>query len=654
MTVDLTLPDAMQAVVASPRHEAPDLICLGRAGVDLYARQIGSPLEDVASFARYIGCSSTNIACCAARQGLKTALITRVGDEDMGRFIREQLAREGVDTRLVKTDPERLTALVILGIKDRESFPLIFYRENCADMAIDAADFDADYIGKAGALLITGTHVSTDGVYRASMEALRIARAAGVRTVLDIDYRPVLWGLTGRGDGETRYVRNDRVSEHLQGILGQFDLIVGTEEEFSIAGGSEDTRESLEKVRSLTDATLVLKRGALGAVVFDGPIPADLEQGVQVEGVRVDVLNVLGAGDAFMAGFLRGWLNEEGHAASLRYANASGALVVSRHGCTPAMPTQEELDFYLAHQQRIPRPDVDPQLNYLHRVTVQPEAPQELCIHAFDHRIQFEDMADAAGADHARIGELKQLLFAATLDVLDSDGLQDKGGILCDGIHGQDVLNAATGSRLWIGRPVEMPKSRPLRFEHDQDIGTLIASWPLQQIVKCLCFFSTQDSEELRRAQERTLLQLQNACFASGHEWLAEIIPPTDDPLPVGESVLASIRRCHELGLRPDWWKIPCIDRASAVAMGDFIATHTPHCRGIVVLGLDAPIEELGAGFKAFAGIDLVRGFAVGRSIFGEPSKRWLAGAIDDAQLQREIASRYRAVIAAWHQRGTA
>ena len=124
-----------------------DLIGLGRASVDLYGEQVGGRLEDMASFAKYVGGSPTNTVIGAARLGLKSAMITRVGDEHMGRFIRETLSAEGVDTSHVKTDPERLTALVILGIRDKETFPLIFYRENCADMALEESDFDRDFIG---------------------------------------------------------------------------------------------------------------------------------------------------------------------------------------------------------------------------------------------------------------------------------------------------------------------------------------------------------------------------------------------------------------------------------------------------------------------------------------------------------------------------
>jgi len=137
-----------------------DLITIGRSSVDLYGDQVGGRLEDMGSFSKYIGGSPTNIACGTARLGLKSAVITGVGDEHMGRFIVEQLAREGVDTRGVKVDPERLTALVLLGIRDHSQFPLIFYRENCADMGLTEDDIDEAFVAEARAVLATGTHLS--------------------------------------------------------------------------------------------------------------------------------------------------------------------------------------------------------------------------------------------------------------------------------------------------------------------------------------------------------------------------------------------------------------------------------------------------------------------------------------------------------------
>ena len=224
-----------------------DVICLGRFAVDFYAQQIGARLEDVASFAKYLGGSSANTAFGCARLGLSAAMAARVGDDAMGRFLTETLAREGCDVSHVSIDPARLTAAVVLGIKDRDTFPLIFYRENCADMAVTEDDVAEDFLAQSKALLITGTHFSTPHVHRVSTTALERARRNDVRTVLDIDYRPVLWGLTKRGDGETRFIASDTVTAHLQGILPLFDLVIGTEEEFAIAGGDTDIIAALTR-----------------------------------------------------------------------------------------------------------------------------------------------------------------------------------------------------------------------------------------------------------------------------------------------------------------------------------------------------------------------------------------------------------------------
>ena len=204
-----------------------DVICLGRSCADLYGEQVGTRLEDVQTFAKYVGGCATNIAVGTSRLGLKSALITRVGDEQMGRFVVETLNNEGVDTSQITVDPERLTALVFLGIRDQETFPHIFYRENCADMALEAEHIDADYIASAKVLVVTGTHFSKPGVDAASRKAIEYAKQAGTKVVLDIDYRPVLWGLAGHADGDGRFVESGSVTENLQSILSDCDLIVG-------------------------------------------------------------------------------------------------------------------------------------------------------------------------------------------------------------------------------------------------------------------------------------------------------------------------------------------------------------------------------------------------------------------------------------------
>lgn len=626
-----------------------DLICLGRVAVDLYAQQVGSRLEDVTSFAKYLGGSSGNMAYGTARLGLKSAMLSRVGDEQMGHFVREELERVGVDTMALQTDPERHTGLVLLALKDRDAFPLLFYRRDCADMAIDADAIDPTFIGRARALAITGTHLSTKTTRRACRKALDAAAEHGVKRVLDIDYRPVLWGLTSPGDGETRFIADETVTTDLQAWLPDFDLIVGTEEEFHIAGGSTDTLESLRAVRHVTDATLVCKLGPLGCVVFEDDIPERIEDGILVKGVKVEVLNVLGAGDAFMSGLLRGWLRGESWETSAAYANACGALVVSRHGCAPAMPTEEELFDYLGRRHDVSRPDQDRRLNHLHRVTtrVSDEWP-EVCGLAFDHRRQLTDMACEEHADPARLPVLKRLLVQAAEEGARGSGLETPA-ILVDDVLGQDALNEATGRGWWIGRPVELPGSRPLRFQHGDDLGSRLRQWPAEHIIKCLVFYHPDDVLELRLEQEARLRQLYQAACASDLELLVEVIPPAG--MVVDDTTLPrSLQRLYNLGIRPDWWKLPTLSEAAWKSVGKIIDDQDRHCRGVVLLGLDAPLEEMKRGFAPAARQSHCKGFTVGRTLFAAASREWLADRIDDAALVARVADNYAELIQEWRR----
>lgn len=626
-----------------------DLITIGRSSVDLYGDQIGGRLEDMGSFSKYIGGSPTNIACGTARLGLRSAVITAVGDEHMGRFIVEQLAREGVDTRGVKVDPERLTALVLLGIRDDERFPLIFYRENCADMGLTEADIDEGFIAEARAVLATGTHLSHPRTEAAVLKALELARKHGAKTALDIDYRPNLWGVAGHGQGESRFVESAAVTAKLQATLHLFDLIVGTEEEFHIAGGSTDTLEALRAVRAVSDATLICKRGARGASAFEGAIPASLDDGQTGPGFPIEVFNVLGAGDGFFSGLLRGWLTGEDWPTSLKFANACGAFAVSRHGCTPAYPSLTELDFFLA--RGVVRPDLrnDTALEQVHWATNRAREHggdfSTMRVFAFDHRMQLEEME---GATPKKIGAFKQLCLAAALRVADG---RPGYGILCDNRLGRAALHAASGSGLWIGRPCEWPGSRPLTLEPElgSDFGGL-HEWTREDVVKVLCFCHPDDTAELRAGQEATVRQLWEAARRNRLEFLLEIIPskvaPVDD-----ETTATLIRQFYEAGVYPDWWKLePMTSRAAWANAIAAIEAHDAHTRGIVVLGLDAPEEELAASFTTAAGFDLVKGFAVGRTIFGAVARAWMTGAIDDDAAVAAMAGRYARLCAIWDE----
>jgi 5-dehydro-2-deoxygluconokinase len=622
-----------------------DLITIGRSSVDLYGAQVGGRLEDMRSFEKYLGGSPTNMAAGTARLGLKSALLTKVGDEHMGRFIREELEREGVDTTGVLTDPERLTALVLLGIRDDEQFPLIFYRENCADMALSEDDVDEAFISRARAVVATGTHLSHPRTEAAVLKALDLARAHGARTALDIDYRPNLWGVAGHGEGESRFVASDKVTAKLQSTLHLFDLIVGTEEEFHIAGGTSDTVAALRAVREVSDATLVCKRGAAGAVAFTGPVPDSLDDGETGPGFPIEVFNVLGAGDGFMSGLLKGWLDGEAWPRALEYANACGAFAVSRHGCTPAYPSLEELRFFLDRGVREPALRKDAELEQVHWSTNRKGDWSTMRVFAFDHRIQMEEIG---GATSERIGRFKELCLDACLDVAQG---RPGYGLLCDGRLGRSALYRAAGQGLWIGRPVEWPGSRPLTLEPElePDCGGLV-EWPADHVVKCLCFYHPDDDAAMRAEQEATVTRLYHAARRNRLEFLLEVIPSKVAEVDA-DTTARVIERFYRIGIYPDWWKLePMRSDAAWRAACGAIEAHDRHTRGIVVLGLAADESSLGESFGVAARFPLVKGFAVGRTIFGAPAEAWMAGQLSDADAVKMMSETYARLCRTWDE----
>ncbi len=385
-----------------------DLITIGRSSVDLYGAQIGGRLEDMGSFDKYIGGSPTNIACGTARLGLKSAVITGVGDEHMGRFIREQLQREGVNTDGVKTDPERLTALVLLGIRDSEQFPLIFYRENCADMGLTVDDIAPDFIRRARAVVATGTHLSNSQVEAATLKALNIARDAGIQTALDIDY-------------------------------------------------------------------------------------------------------------------------------------------------------------------------------------------------------------------------------------------------LCDNRIGRSALHRASGTGLWVGRPTELPGSRPIAFEPElgEDLGGL-REWARENVVKLLVFCHPDDDDKTAKMQIARVKRMFTAARRNNLEFLLEIIPskvgPVDD-----DTSATLIQTFYDAGVHPDWWKLePFKTEAAWANAADAITRNDPRTRGIVVLGLDAPQKALAASFALAERQPLVKGFAVGRTIFGDAARAWMKGEMTDTEAVAQMTERYWELCKLW------
>jgi len=310
---------------------AYDVLAMGRSSIDLYAHEIGVPITAVRAFDAYVGGCPTNVSVGTRRLGLRSALLTAVGDDQVGDFVTAFLEREDVETRFIPRKPGRRTSAVVLTIQPPDRFPLTFYRDNCADRALTIDDVSRAPVADSRVVFVTGTGLSHEPGRQATFAAAASARAAGVPVVVDIDYRADQW------DAPSSF------ASEVFTLLGAATIAVGTEEEVAAASGETDTTRGAATLFKSGITALVLKRGARGSTVFrpDGTA-------TDVAPFHVDVLNVLGAGDAFASGFLYGYLQGWPLERAARMGNACGAIVVTRHGCANFMPTLEEVGAFVA------------------------------------------------------------------------------------------------------------------------------------------------------------------------------------------------------------------------------------------------------------------------------------------------------------------
>jgi len=315
---------------------AYDLITMGRIGVDLYPLQTGVPLPQVSSFGKFLGGSATNVAVAAARLGRRTAVITRTGDDPFGTYLHEELKAFGVDDRWVTPVPGLPTPVVFCEIFPPDDFPLYFYRQPKApDLEIDAHELDLDAIREARIFWVTGTGLSEEPSRTATLAALAHRAKAGL-TVFDLDWRPMFWN-------NTAWSGPDAARPFYAEALKHTTVAVGNLDEVEVATGVREPRAAAEALLDAGVEIAVVKQGPKGVLAVDRN-----GNSAEVPPLPVDVLNGLGAGDAFGGslchGLLEGWDLEK----TMRYANAAGAIVASRLECSSAMPTPAEIESAIA------------------------------------------------------------------------------------------------------------------------------------------------------------------------------------------------------------------------------------------------------------------------------------------------------------------
>lgn len=328
-------------------HRDYDTLHMGRSSIDLYSKNIGAPFTDIESFAAYVGGSPTNISVGARRLGIRTALLTGVGEDPVGDFLLNFLTKEGVESKFIVRKPGRRSSAVVLGIEPPDKFPLVYYRDNCADIALTIDDVLASPIDRCKVFQFAGTNLSLDPSRSATLFAAERARRAGAEVVLDIDFRPDQWH-DPRAFGVA-----------VRSALRLTDIVIGTEDEINAAMLTDsasvemtdsvsdtqvhgDVDQAVRNMLTLGPRALLQKRGSQGVRVHVVQPEGDIQQ-IDVPGFPVEIQNILGAGDAFAAGFLYGHVTGLGWYKSARWGNACGAIVVTKHGCANFMPTHQEV-----------------------------------------------------------------------------------------------------------------------------------------------------------------------------------------------------------------------------------------------------------------------------------------------------------------------
>lgn len=307
---------------------------MGRSSIDLYAHEIGVPITSVKSFDAYVGGCPTNVAVGTRRLGVRSGLLTGIGTDQVGDFVLHFLQQEGVDTSSIPRFRERRTSAALLTIQPPDRFPLTFYRDNCADIGLTIDHVRQSPALRSRLIFVTGTGLSEEPSRTATLYAAEEARAAGTRVILDVDYRPGVWP------------SEEVFGANLRALARFAHIAIGTEEELRAATNRDDIADACARMLDTGIELLVLKRGGDGARVFErGSPPQD------VAPFTITVMNVLGAGDAFASGFIYGILQGWPPARAARLGNATGAIVVTRHGCANFMPTIPEVREFLESQR---------------------------------------------------------------------------------------------------------------------------------------------------------------------------------------------------------------------------------------------------------------------------------------------------------------
>ncbi|MBS0287578.1 MAG: DUF2090 domain-containing protein [Proteobacteria bacterium] len=606
----------------SPQHTF-DIIALGQSFVDFYGEQQGTGLKDMLSFKKHVG-GMSSFALAFARLGLKTAIITSVGQDELGQFIIESLQHEKVDISQIQQNSDLHTSLAFRAIQNRFSFPLQHYKKQCADILEEASDISSSFIAKANALFITSSNFDSKNASRIIKEAIACANEKQSKVILALDY-----------------IDDDNQSTLLK-VLPYCSLVIGAEQDYKYLSGQTDVLGALTQIRALTNALLVMKNNH-GCYVYT-QIPTDLHAVPHHLGFVTDKQIPFASKAAFIAGFVNGWLNGFSQEKSCEFAMACHALTQSREESCDSFPSLEELTIYLSSQSQVVQTIRTPFFEHLHYASLRSTPQNELYTFSFGHQQQWLKLAENACVDEDAINTAKMLI---------ATGVQQAAMkcpnvcTLADANPENEIIDSLPSPHMLM-RTLDVPGAVPLQFQGEGDITHTLLHWPKHHSVKLTFIYHPDDRYALRQQQEATLSHLYLACRKTNHELVIELAPATNS-LITASTYSHIMQRLYEIGIYPDWWQVmPPRDQRTFENIQRVIQENDKFCKGVLTLGQQATLEQLPVMFNNAAKHECCKGFVVDKSLFQAALTQWLGQMMTNQAFIDTVARSFEKAISIW------
>lgn len=601
-----------------------DLIAMGRVSIDLYSEQFDGPLKNVQSFRKTIGGRAAKVALGISRLGLKACLLSCVSDDAMGNYVQQFLEKEQVDLRLLKKVKNHHTPLSMLGVNLSGQDAFVCYCENSADLEINQEQCRRDIFQQAKALLITGSLLPNTVI----QDALHLAKELKMAVVFDLNFS-----------------ENAKPSvSSYQKLFEKCDLIVGTEHEICTVGNNKDILLALNAIRKITSAAILVKTVNRGCEIFVG----DTGISLGFPGFAVEATNKVDVGDIFLSGFLRAWLKGEKWKVCAQYANAASAIVATRLDCIPAMPSFDELDYFIRHFRSNEQIMHDSYFSQLTIRAMHRQVPKkDLCILSFDHRWQFEQSCEEVGRDRTLISAFKSQVFSG-FKIAAKEFPEKQLGVLIDPIYGKEVLREATEMNIAVGVPIEAAGSFPLQWISEQPLYQQILRRPESWIVKVLWKYHPAMETGLKLRQLSQLQLLCTVCRELGRRLMLEITIPSSFNTD-GKEIAHAIEEVYQHRIYPSWWKISPVKSLSEwQAITDMCFYYDPSSRIIISCGLHTANQDWSKQFKQFKRSKVASGFAVGRLVYWEFWQQLISGDLSLEEVPERVAEKFTSMLSTW------